>query len=560
MHLALSIPPYEKEVHAQVELRPNKLSHWLSDLPLLNISQSSQSIFDALAATNRMSLDDKTRMKLMETYREPVARVCTELNKSYLGKALPLSGNALMAAQRAREFQAEMAHGYKRIILHTLKASGDNPGRSARVTLAIAIQRAIRYLGETQLRSYQCYQSPPKGVWRETHNLYALAEKHGIHALSVDDPLNSTIKQSSIEHVYKQALLVTLANPYHLPPHSIGQVQHYLSRWASLAVLGDAKMPGKNCQFLIDLEVDRVGELYVPSEATISNHSRFRLLDTVTLARKLHEQLSLLQHNKQPETEGLHADFFAPTHTREFIHQLLNSWGVIPKRAFGRNRKQGAALEAAMGLNAIHYWLNSGEDFILSSEFVGPMPKKKTNRRSRYLDTTAFDAAANIDINDQGTEIATTTNNPTNIWTVINEGAGGLAISCSNVQGQVARIGDLVATRSNKHGTWEINTTRWIKSAQNGHIEMGIKRISPTALPVMVKYLDENKKERDFIAAIHLPQLAALKQKAALIAPRGIFRSGREITLDDSYRRLHMRCRQLIEVTALYEHFEIEEL
>ena len=538
-----------------VETKPNRAQSWLSELPILNLAQTSHTMFRSLATLNRMDLDEKSRLRLMEVYRESVARVCTKLKDEFVGQPLPLSDRARAAAERTRQFQIEMAYGYKRVLVDTLSSNRVRPSSRAMASLSVVLQRAIRYLAESLVRSYQYYQAIPQGYWREIHQLYELADAYGVTTAPVPDPLNSAVAESSVDLVYKQALLVDFSDPYHLPTRMVTQVQHYLNRWASLAKLLPASQPpGKTCQFLIDLNSDQAGELFVPSEATMRPSERYRLLDTVELARKIHSQLSILQKGEKPSPDGLHADFYQSDATADLLRRLLNSWGVNPKRTFRRTERPGT-VDVAIGLRAITYWLNGGTDFVASSEFVGPMPQATMVTGGHFVSVADSNSTADF--------VAPKKQDPDLLyapWETVDESAGGMSMRSRNKTLQQTRVGDLVAVRSQDGDVWEINSIRWIKSTDDGSIEIGIKRVSPVGQAVMYKTFDEKKRESEFLPAILLPALDTLNQKAAMITYKGTFKPFRELFYDDGYRLAKIRAVHLVESTSHFDHFEFEEV
>jgi hypothetical protein len=555
MDLRLSLPDFDNESMTVVETKPNKAQTWLAELPILNLAQTSHTMFRSLSALNRMDIDEKSRLRLMEVYRESVARVCTKLKDEYVGQPLPLGDRAKVAADRARDFQVEMAYGYKRVLVDTLSSNRVRPSSRAMASLSLVIQRAMRYLAEVLVRSYQCYCTIPAGTWREIHQLYSLADAYGVATAPVPDALNTAVPESSVDLVYKQALLVDFADPYHLPSRMVALIQHYLNRWATLGKLvPGSQPPGKNCQFLIDLENDKAGELFVPTEATLIPAERYRLLDTTELARKIHSQLSKLQKGQKPAPHGLHADFFESDLMQDLLKRLISSWGINPKRTFSRTERSGASVDVAIGLRAISYWLNGGTEFVPSSEFVGPMPQLKAQVGGRYA---TVEEAMNDGVAEQAGVIPN--EHPDFVyapWELVDESAGGMFIRSRRVSGQQARVGDLVAIRAPDGRTWEISAIRWLKSTDDGAIEIGMKRISPVAQAIVYKTFDEDHRESEFLPAIHVPELKALHQKAGMIAYKGTFRPDRELFYDDGYRLTRIRAIKLVESTAHFDHFE----
>lgn len=555
MELNLSIPEMDDTDMTVVETKPSKAERWLGELPLLNAAETGHKILSSLAAMNRMPLDDKIRLKLLEIYREPVARLCTELKSEYIGQALPLSDKGFTSAKRARDLQVEMGYGYKRLVLNAVGSFKDRPSTRSMSSLALIAHRAIRYLAESLVKSYQFYSKAPENTWREIHKLYELADAYGVIDNPVADPLNTATPHSNVSNVYKQALLVDFSDPYHLPVKLVDLIQHYLNRWAALATLEVAKPgPAKNCQFLVDFHGNRAGEIMFPSEATFDKQ-QYRILSTVEIARNVHAQLTLIHRGEKPAPDGLHQDFFEGEYIQDMLKRLISSWGVIPKRSFSRTQKKGTFVDVAIGVRAINHWLNGGREFILSSDFVGPMPQVRIPAGGKYFTIE--------DSNQSGSENQTVEIDPELIfasWSVVDESAGGLAIAKDQVKHQQIRVGDLIAVRSPDSGFWEVSSIRWVKTSESGSLEIGMKRISPIARPVLVKMIGKDQVETDFMPAISVPELKALKQKQGLLTHKGLFKPAQELFFDDGYRLIKLRTTKLIESTPVFEYFEYDEI
>ncbi len=544
MELHLSVPALATRVLAEVELQPDKVEKWLAALPLLNIPETGRKLFSTLSIYNRIAIEDRTRLELLELFRRPIRLVCTELEKQYLGLALPLTDKQKSAAEQGRQFHLEMAFGYKRLVLSAAERPAAASDRVPADTV-LAIQRAIRHLTEALAVSFEIYSPGPLGAWSEIHRLYHFAERLGVTETPVDDPLNDTLPHSSVAHVYKQALLLDLSDPYHLPARLTGKIHRYLDRYAGLAALLPApENYDPTCQFLIDLEADRAGLLYV--DARLERPERFRLLNTVALARTVHAQFHALQHGQVPAADGLEADFFRDS-GQELLQHLGRAWGVNPRRTFRRRRRAEEEVDLAIGLEAINYWLNGGARFVVSSTFVGPLPQRTQlgPNEGKALHHT------------ESPELRFTT------WKIQNESAGGLALLKKGYIRERLRVGELVAYRTPGTGhAWAIGAVRWMRSESPSHLELGMERLSPRAEPVVVKTVNDEGKESDFLPAVLLPALPQLKQPATLVTYRGVWKRDRRIYLDNGARLMRVRLGDPVEFTSAFERFrfEVEEV
>jgi hypothetical protein len=538
--LTLNVPPLTKRVLSEIELRPTRVGKLVAELPMLNVAETSRKLFSMLNVNNRIDIEDHVRLELLELYRKPAHDLSVELQKLYFGQPLPLSDRQKIAAEQNRQFQIEMAFGYKRVVLNGARgpATGERPLHET----ALAIQRAIRHLGEAIAISYEIYSPYPLGLWQEIHTLYRHAESLGVTDVQIEDALNKTTPTTSVAHVYKQALLVDMADPYHLPARLTQKVQHYLDRWASLAtILPATQTYDPTCQFLISQHSDHAG-IANTQETKIERPEQYRLLNTVELARLVHMHLTTLTGGNKPEPEGLDSLFFGEEAT-ELLRRLINAWGLHPKRTFRRSQRADEKMDVSVGIDAINYALNGGSRFVVSSTFVGPIPQRTAvgaEKKSLHIEQPELDCVT---------------------WNVLDESAGGFSLAHQGAIRTRVRIGDLIAVRKpGVMNSWSISAIRWARSASSSEVEFGAQRIAPTAEPVVIKLITDQGKESDFLPALRLPENRALSQAASLITHRGVYRPNRDLYLDDGSRLYHIVTTQALEITSAFERFQFRLL
>ena len=556
MTLRLSVPQSYDEAETAIKTEPALLRDWLDQMPLLDSSGAAEQLYQAIKTTNRVALHPDVRLELLELYREKIELVSQALSKLYTGLNQVLTERHKSMAEQVRQFDVELASGYKRIILDITEAKRGRLKHKHGLKLALPIQRAIRHLSATLVHAYEFYMPYPVGTLREIHELYHFAEELAIGNLPIAEPLNNTLPQSSINHIYQQALLLDLSDPYHLPNHMIQKVQHYLDRWASLAEIGPVKNePKDSCQFVIDLHSDRAGKAYTsPSSGTLADHHR--LLTTLELARSMHTQLALMKQGKTPSHDGLGADFFNPS-VKDMLVRLINTWGINPKRIFPRNTQSGGQLQLVLGLAAINFFINDEHRFVTSAKQLGPKQPGK-NDSTLFLDQVPTAAHHNPRERRRAEDlrkppVATT-------WFILDESAGGLALQTRTQENLDIKVGDLVATHMpQSNHDWNIGIVRWMKYPGPGQIELGIQRLAPRARPAAIKILrkaGDNELESDFLYALILPELPALKQRQTLIVPRGTYQNDQMIYLDDGTTIQRVSSARLLEVTGSFERFE----
>ena len=130
MPLTLAVPNLTARSTDDIELHPQKFKKWLDELPLLNVAETARKLFSALSLHNRVEYDNKLRLELLELFRYPVSQFTLEFTKQYIGLPLPLSEKHKSVAEQNRQFQMEMANGYKRIALSLSASSASSTALS----------------------------------------------------------------------------------------------------------------------------------------------------------------------------------------------------------------------------------------------------------------------------------------------------------------------------------------------------------------------------------------------------------------------------------------------
>lgn len=532
----LSVPGFASRLVPQVETRPGKVRKWLASLPPMPLAEHAREIYTALNAYNRIELEPAQRLELLELYREPVRRIVAQLEKQYVGLPLPLPAKHKGAAEQHRHFQLELAYGYKYLVLAWL-------GRTrAADEAALALHRAVRHLREVLLACYLSYSPQPLNMWREIHALYVEAKRLGITGLAIADPLARAPGTSTIADAYKHALLLDLADPYHLPSRMALKINEYLESHAGLASLHRGfERVEPNCHFLIDFAGDQAGVLY-SQDTVLDRPERYGLLNTVELARQIHHQLMQLRHGRTPAAGDLSPDFF-DAGGEELLLRLINVWGLNPKRVFRRNRTRNEQVSVAIGLEEINYWLNGGRRLVISAERMGPFPHS--------VDINIF--ALSREGGNAGTAP------PAGSWKVHDESAGGMALRRSGIIRRRVKVGDVIATRVSPEEGWSIAVVRWVKSPNASEVEIGTQRLAPSAIPVLIKVMSERGKESDYMPSLLLPAVPALNEPPTLVAPRQVFRPERVLHVDDGHKLMRLTARRLLEVTSEFERMEFAD-
>lgn len=565
--LALLIP--DKEVSAWVaEIDPKGTRAWLDSLPLADSGDAARDIYQALYTLNRLDLTAQTRLELMELYRNPVAMVSSVLQSKFTGLALPLPPTARQLAEFIRQLHMEMAIGYK-CAIHDLQATRRPWGKKS--PLALASERALRYLGEVLLRSYQVYMPPPAGVWKEVHAFYRYAEQEGTLAQAVEVSGETSAGRATISQRYLQIVLSALCDPYQLPQNECNHIKSFLETRADKAAIGNQlDVADPVGHFLIDLSVDAPPAPFPQDRPPPS--ADLRVLNTIELARTIH---GFIKRLKQGESGGFlkFGSEMSNVACRDILRRMIKFWGLTPKRVYSRTKTHGI-VALCTGINALHFFTGGRKPFMppdtdLQEESKAIRPAaRKIPPKFKSEDATSVPPEAEAPAERSSgksappgwlseARVGVPDMFPVDRWHLRDESARGLLLVREGDVGAQVRVGDLLGIQDSSDGSvWRVGVIRWIKSPDTDHVEMGVERLAPSVTPVAVKPASHNKPGtgRRYTQALLLPAMPVLQRPATLIVARGVYEPGRSLHLavDGEEPRI-VRPVKLLERTASFD-------
>ncbi|BCB28070.1 hypothetical protein SKTS_29560 [Sulfurimicrobium lacus] len=535
MTIKLSVPAPEQNL--TVETHPKQVAEWLEALPLTNLNEASRAILDTLSAMNRSKVAEDTRLKLLELYRASITNLMPSLEQQYSGQPLPLPEKSRHMAAQARQLHTELAYGYKIILL---EHAGKRLNFGSNKQLPLVAERAIASLGQMLVVCYQTYAPTPAGVWAEMHTLFMYAVEQGIQ----DEPVLNAEQQSSVNLAYKQALLLALLDPYRLMQGEVNKVLEYLASFGGHAHLQPLMQTSSPSGFfLVRLDSDKPPRA-LAHDSTVIDARTDILLNTIELARLLHQQIQRLEAGVNPKSLLLPVsanDFGFPN----LLRRMLKHWGIAPKRLFNR-MQNSARMDICAGIRAIHYFLSGESASNADNQPDSPGIQGQNTEITLELADSPFDKTSHQTYVSKN-------------WLIINESAGGLALSKDPKTDAQVRVGEIIGLRPESNEAWNIGVVRWVSSENPNHLQLGAQMLAPTATPALIRPVIASIGTL-FQPALLLPEIPALKQPATLLALRGSFAPQREFMVEGMGRPQNIRATKLLEQSATFDLFEFAHI
>lgn len=509
-----NIPPAEDSLQTlAVETRPKATTEWLARLPLASPADCAQQLITTLHRLNRHPLSADDRHALLALYRPVLQSVAASLEALLTDAGVPPHAQQRQIGVLLRELFTEHSTGYKQLLMTLMNRRF---GRPSAKLVAEASAHLLSALHDIQVASYLTYCSIPKGVWQEMHQVYELAQSAGLA-----DSATDTYPAAS--QVYRQALLLALADPPHMSRAEFAYTRMYLNLLCKLSELRPTNAHPVENGFIVALDQD-CGPGH---QSALSKHTLW--LDTDALCRQLHETAASLRSGVSPERLGLPQGMDSSMGL-SLGKRLVKQWRTGAQRAFKRYPSTNGSMQLVAGVSAIHRLL----------ELVPQAPQFES------------DTDTDLAVHDVGHTFAAPVAVNATHWNIHNDSAAGLALNGAPDTPLNLRVGDALAMRADDAAMWSLAVIRWIKMRDARQIELGIERLSPQIKPVWVRPLRGSRKTSPEPALL-VPGLPALKQSDRLLLPRNLYEVGMDAEVWHAPRQYTLTFGQRLERTPGFD-------
>jgi hypothetical protein len=551
--------------------RPKRIKQWLEALPLGDTDESANRLHSVLEHTNKVKISAPTRLKMLkELY--PTYLFCTQaLKKKFLNVSFPLNNRALKTVDQTLALDKELAIAYRICCVDLLTHSHFFDKKA----MAHAFFMELHINARTQLTHYQIYSPEPTDFWEVVYALYRLAEQKNVHTLSIKT-LDEQPRLSTVENQFKQILLLSLANPYHLGKNEITKVHALLNGLASYSKLINPETENQgDAHFVTCLTKDRPPqELHL---VKLIQRDECRFLDNSALIKQMTVRLNKIQKELSQQASQLKQN---DLRLLELYRGLVHNWGIRSKRSFTRQSVSGE-VDMSIGLNSTHYVIDACQQDPLNQENDSEQISLTHEELENPLDIihTTFSL-------DPMTEDATTShwnkNNLSHInlsqvrgkytdqdipqpkydytqWKTLNAGAGGYCLLWDHDRSSHAQIGEIIALRDsgeNNDQNWRVGVVRWMQYIRQSGVKLGIQILSPGANSIQSRLLQDNKHNAQEYSCLSLPALTGIKQPASLLTPSMQYKVGDALILNDHGKLSNVHLTRMIEMNANYSRFE----
>jgi hypothetical protein len=391
-----------------------------------------------------------------------------------------------------------------------------------RQMLVMPAERALYYLSEVLLRSYQVYLPYSQDIWRSVHAAYRLVESHRRHDERVEVREDKETVSISVSQRYRRLLLLGIANPYQMPFGECVTVHRFLERWVDQASLLSSPPHDASACFLVDLSSDMPPKVAGHASTNIDN-ANFRWLDIAELTRTLHGMLRRLEKGESATSLQLGIECLDSA-CHDMFQRLHRVYGQAVSRRHSRIKRHETVMICA-GIGALHFFASGQKPFVVpEAQTTLDIPTTvELTEDETYVPLDEPGASASP-------SAAAAESFRVDRWHVHDVSPQGLMLSQEGKSSVKFRIGDLLGVqRMSTPGHWSVGLVRWCKALGDKGMEVGVELIAPDVEPASVTSTVEGEPPQP---ALMLPAVEATKRLASVVVARGKLQVGNDCFLE----------------------------
>ncbi|WP_411686238.1 GTPase [Acinetobacter pseudolwoffii] len=446
------------------------LQEWVSGISILQLGNSSKSLFNALLEISELKCTETLRFDLIQVLHPTLENVLTSLEKHFVNQGLITSDRNDQIIELAMLLRSHFAKIYIDIVKrcnHQLthqKFSLFSLGKKKSIQTArmVSIYYALQQLSLLLYQQHMLYSTPDMGQWLAAHQLLECAIENNFYQSNINQVLGTQHEIQNIAHAYAQLILLDIFNTHQIRPAEIQGLYLCSFDWAKLVQI----LPKETTlsRYVVDASKDHPpifnshqGENFQPS-FYISTQN---LMEHLTHTQSKNAQY-LSRNEKLFLTPALHFH----------IYNLLSN--NIERRH--ERYEYSAQINICFGLTVAHFYLSKGKNFNETleleanynfqseSSFVSSMenaiPSGFSSIKALDRETKQIHSAEVLDISVNGYRIKWTGITPANLKT-----------------------GEFILVQEKSQCQWRGGVIRWIKQSTDKSLEIGLEVLAQELFP-----------------------------------------------------------------------------
>lgn len=485
---------------------------WLGQLQLTNLNLAQGTLRKQLDELNRCPLRGNDRLQILETLRETVTLVQTDIAKKLFGKKLPLSDDELTLLIGLTSLWQSLLNGYLRC-LQTAEAGESQLAREQ----PLLCQRSMLYCS-LQVEEYlHAGCEPAAEMWQQLHTIYAHIETLGLQTQTVQDDFSRPGLAISCRTLYARTLLMHRARLLGLSRHQWHVAEHWLNLWNE--VLSIEPRCSMTLEDAPPLAIDLAGSHALQSIQHAQAKTSMRYLVTITLSKLIRVKTILLQHGQTPQQQEL-GNELSGKDCIELLNKLHACWCEAHADSLADTPRDSSSLFLCIGLEKIYAQI-ALKPFkpVKESSKADKIAQRQSETFGRVVDESGKHESLELGFAPEE-------------WLIEDDGllrGHLLRLHATGERLGAKQILSVFPPHTTQH---KVAVIDFVRATQHGHLYIGVHYLpgQPQALVAHGISGHENLQSGS-AAALMLPAVEKLHIPASLILPRDWFHAGRVLQL-----------------------------
>lgn len=506
-----------KKKEAIIDLRSaGKAKTWVASLPLTDMGETTRRLFSGLTRLNHESVPPQTRIEITEILLPYVKMVLENLDRHFMSRSFPLPERSQKIFDLKKALLMETAGSYQLAALEMLTKN-----LVSKKMLLLSIGRAITYMSQVLVSSYEIYAKTEKSLWHDIHHLYLLAFENEVHNITV--PIKDDVHgdEITIEDQYKLTNLIALSAPNTLRQGEIVKVRDFFRLCLNdVSMIADPMQINSKYAHIALMNTDEPATLMPVSDLVSSATSR--IFDLSKVIHVLDEFVSLSEYTGL----GTHNKWTMLTHS--LAKRLAYVLTTIRNRRFKRFPREEKGLLAIRMTDVLDIIRENSVDSF--QDQINEDIEDDNIYEALATGDTVSSPWSDIDIDALSEERDVKLHS----WQFENSSSGGYGLRQVTAESSTARVGELVGVQDPKDeaNLWQIAVIRWLDTYKDIGLRIGLEILSLRGNIVQVEQIRNREISQKLpLEGIMLPVIEGSRETPNLIFPGFIFRIGDELTI-----------------------------
>lgn len=527
------------------------LQEWVAGISILQLGNSSKSLFNALLEISELKCSEMLRFDLIQILHPTLENILTSLEKHFFNQGLISTDRNEHIIELAILLRSHFAKIYIDIAkrsdtqLHQQKFSifSFKKKKSYQTVRIASVYYAIQQLSLLLYQQHLLYTTPMYGQWLAAHQLLKNAFDQNFYLTNINQLLGTQHQLPTIAQAYAQLILLDIFDTHQLRPAEIQGLYLCSFDWAKLVHV----LPKETTlsRYIVDAEKDHPPIFNTRQ----SNHFNAQIFIS---------SQSLLEHLNETQTK---ANSFLSANEKLFLTPALHFHiqNLLTNTTERRHERYeySAQLNICFGLGVAHFYLSKGKNFVETLALQDGGDYRFQNEAGFI---NASESAAPLVDGIQNTKALDRESKQIYSTEVLDISVNGYRIKWTGVTPANLKTGEFILVQENAQSQWRGGVVRWIKQSTEKSLELGLEVISQEMFPCAA-YVRVDKHTNNYQAAL-LVRNSQLDEVSTSIILSGsqLFREKQTIYLRLAKEELKIYLTKAQIITQSFIRFDFELL